>query len=463
MKQLSNKAKYSFGIGAIGKDAIVNLVVIYLMFYITDVLGLSPAFAGTLFFVARIWDAVNDPMMGMIIDNTRSKFGKFKVWTAIGTVVNMIVSIFLFMDFEMTTGQLYVYISVMYILWGMTYTIMDVAYWSWLPNLTSNPREREEVFVIPRFFASMAGLFVGTFGLVLIDFFDNVFGGTGDRQIGFTASAIGISILFLFTIGVTVFNVPDKTSKKETRKIKFKEIGKLLFKNDQLVAYIALLLTFNLAVQIIGGIVLYYFKYVTGSEQLFSLFNLMIIAEMTALLAFPKLTKFLSRTKAYILGISLFMIGLMIIFIGGFTAPQNVVFVLIGGFALKFGSGLSLGFTTVAIADVIDYGELKFGTRSDSIIVSSQTFLMKTAMAVAGLFTGVGLKLVGYVPGAVQSAETIAGIRIMMFAIPILCVLLSLVIFLKMYKLKGTYLTEMSTKLNKTKEQEMKLNNMAEV
>src|SRR5690625_4923661 len=104
MRQLSQKAKYSFGISAIGKDEIVNIVGVFLMFYITDILGLSPGFVGALFFIARLWDAINDPMMGMIVDNTHSRFGKFKYWTAIGTVMNAIVTILLFTNFGMSTS-----------------------------------------------------------------------------------------------------------------------------------------------------------------------------------------------------------------------------------------------------------------------------------------------------------------------------------------------------------------------
>ena len=88
-KHVSAREKYCFGIGAIGKDAIVNLVGAFLMLYFTDTLYLAPAFVGVLFFVARIWDAVNDPMMGMIVDNTRSRYGKFRIWLIIGTLAKI--------------------------------------------------------------------------------------------------------------------------------------------------------------------------------------------------------------------------------------------------------------------------------------------------------------------------------------------------------------------------------------
>ena len=142
-KYASTREKLCFGIGAIGKDAICNLVGAFLMLYFTDTLYLAPAFVGVLFFVARIWDAINDPMMGMIVDNTHTRFGKFRIWLVIGTLVNSVVFVLLFHSFHLSGTALYIYVSVMYILYGMTYTIMDVPYWSWLPNLTNDPHERE--------------------------------------------------------------------------------------------------------------------------------------------------------------------------------------------------------------------------------------------------------------------------------------------------------------------------------
>ncbi len=100
-KHVSTREKYCFGIGAIGKDAIVNLVGAFLMLYFTDTLYLAPAFVGVLFFVARIWDAVNDPVMGMIVDNTKSRYGKFRIWLIVGTLLNSVVFVLLFHSFQL--------------------------------------------------------------------------------------------------------------------------------------------------------------------------------------------------------------------------------------------------------------------------------------------------------------------------------------------------------------------------
>ena len=372
-KKVSAREKYAFGIGAIGKDAICNMVGSFLMLYFTDTLFLAPAFVGILFFAARIWDGFNDPMMGMIVDNTRSRFGKFRIWLIIGTLVNAVVFVLLFHTFNLQGTSLYIYVTVMYILYGMTYTIMDVPYWSWLPNLTNDPHERESVSVIPRFFASLAGFSVATFGLFAINWFnqraglDNLY-----AEHGFTMFAIMIAVIFIVTIGITVCNVKEEsTLDARAEKTSIRQALKLIVQNDQLRAFIGLLLTFNLATQIAKGFAVYYFKAVCGNEYLYSVFGLAILAEMLGLALFPAIAKRLSRQKVYTLACSLAAAGLLLLGVLGFIIPQSVAGVVISCAILFFGSGLSLGVTTCCMADVIDYGEVRFGVRNESVLCSA--------------------------------------------------------------------------------------------
>ena len=382
------------------------------------------------------------------MDNTHNHFGKFRTWLLVGTLINAVVFVALFNTFGLQGKSLYIYVSIAYILYGMTYTIMDVPYWSWLPNLTNDPHEREAVSVIPRFFASLAGFSIGVFGLSMIDGMDQLFG-NGDRTGGFRSVAVIIAVLFIFTIGVTIVNVKEKVTETASERTSFSQIKSILFGNKQLLAYIGLLLSFNLCMQIINGVIIYYFKYVAGREGLFSIFNVCILAEMGGLVIFPKIVKKLGREKMFAMACAFPIIGLIIIAVAGFTAPTNPFFIILGAGILKLGSGFELGVVTVSIADVIDYSELLFGTRNESIICSTQTFLMKSSQAVSGLLTGVGLAIVGYNATLPQQSDaTLNGIRIIMIAIPMIFAVLSYVIYAKCYKLKGKYLEEMIQKLN---------------
>ena len=156
--KLSAGRKLCFGVGALGKDLCYAMISTFLMIYFTDTVGLNPFFVGNLFLVARVWDAVNDPMMGFMVDNTRTRWGKFRPWILIGTLLNSAIMIFMFRDPGLEGFAQYAYFSVIYILWGMTYTVMDIPYWSMLPSLSSTQKERESMSVIPRIFASSAWL-----------------------------------------------------------------------------------------------------------------------------------------------------------------------------------------------------------------------------------------------------------------------------------------------------------------
>lgn len=448
MNKLTFREKYSYGIGALGKDLAYAIVATYLMVYFTDAVGLNPAFVGTLFLIARLWDMVNDPAMGMIVDNTRSKFGKFRPWIFIGTILNAIVIIFLFRKPDLEGLPLYVYFSIMYILWGMTYTIMDIPFWSMIPALTNDKEEREKVSVIPRIFASTAWLIMGTFGLSIISIL-----GKGDTVKGYSVFAIVIAVVFIITSIITCMNVKEKVEvSKNTEKVTFKQTINIIKNNDQLVAFIGIVLFMNLVMQISGTMSIYYFTYVIGKESLFSVYQAFAgMAEISGLVLLPILTKKIGREDVFRLGSILPIGGFLLLFVAGIFAPQNAAFIAIAGIVLKLGSGFLLGSTTVMLADVVDYGEYKLGTRNESIVFSAQTLLVKGASAVAGWLVGVGLSLVGYVAGEAQNATTILGMKVIMIWIPIVCAIVMYFVYKSKYKINGKFHDEMLEELKKRK------------
>ncbi len=404
------------------------------------------------FFLAKFWDAVNDLGMGMIVDNTSTKWGKFRPWLAIGTIINAVVLVCLFTNWDLSGIPLYIFASIMYVVWGMTYTIMDIPYWSMLPNLTSDPQERDRIAVIPRIFASIGGsLLIGGFGLQIMDFL-----GKGNAQAGFTRFAWLIAIVFIITVGITVLNVKsaDRVETKKQEKTSFKETIQVIRKNDQLLVAIAVILTFNFAMNCISGVQTYYFIYVAGDKGLFSIFTMFAgFAEIFGLIIFPKLAKHISKKQVYALASGIPVIGLIILFVTGIIAPQNYFLTAIAGICVKLGSGLQLGTVTVVLADVVDYGEYKLGTRNESVIFSIQTLLVKFASAIGALFTGFALDITGYVPDAVQSVSTLNGMRIIMIALPIIFVILSFIIYKKYYKLNTSYMSRIMNILSLRKQE----------
>lgn len=454
---LSFKEKYSFGFGALGKDLCYAIVSSYLMIYFTDSIGLTPAFVGGLFLVARLWDALNDPMMGMVVDNTRSRWGKFRPWILIGTIINAGVLVFLFKKPSGLEGMsLNLYYSAMYILWGMSYTVMDIPYWSMLPSLSKTKEERDQMSVIPRIFASSAWLIVGTFGLAIVNIL-----GKGNTTKGYEYFALVIAVIFVITSIITVVNVKDSSSQitsdnnKKQEKTSIKKAFKIIKENDQLMVFIGVVLAYNLFAQLSGGASIYYFKYVTGNENLYPVYTAFAsLAEIGGLMFFPIISKNMSKKGVFRLACYLPAVGLVMLLLSGIFAPANAILVAVSGIIVKLGSGFTLGATTVMLADVIDYGEVRFGSRNESILASFQTLLVKTASAISGWLIGVGLTIVGYVPNVTQTAGTILGLRMLMIAIPSIITVLGFVIYSKGYKLHGEYQENIVKELNNIRSRE---------
>ena len=434
--KLTFREKYSYGIGAFGKDLVYAFVATYLMMFFTDEVGISSVFVGGLFFVSRFWDAINDPIMGSLVDNTNTKWGKFRPWILIGTLINAVVLIFLFINpTKFLSGKMvYVYCSVAYILWGMTYTIMDIPYWSMIPSFTSDAKERDKMSVIPRIFATIGGSTVNTFGLMLIGIL-----GVGSNSLGYFRLGLGISIVFVISTIITVCNVKEVNTVKNQEKISLKEVFEILFKNDQLLVIIASVIIYQVALFLVAGFSLYFFKYAIQNEGLYAIFTgLSTVVQVCALMIFPKLVSKLSRKIVYILACVLPIIGFVSMFFIS-SISTNIVLLCIAGGIYNLGFAFSSASTTVMLCDAVDYGEYKVGKRSESIVFSMQTFIVKFSTAFSGLIVGIGLNLINYVPNATQTAQTILGMKIIMFVIPSILMMGCLVVYLKYYKLNGEY------------------------
>ena len=442
--KVPKRVKYTFAFGALGKDLIYGMIATFSMLYFTDVLNISPLFIGGMFFAAKLWDAFNDLFMGMIIDNTHSRWGKFVPWLVSGTLLNAVVFVVMFTDFGLSGTGLLIFVTVIYILWGMTYTVMDIPYWSIIPNLTSDPQEREKISVLPRIFASIGNsLIIAGFGVTIIS-------ALGGGQLAYNRFAWIIAVVFVVTVAVTVINLPKiRVSPKNKEKVTFKRIIRIIFKNDQLRWAVAFILLYNIGLQLIAGTAVYYFSYVCNNAHMLTPFMISAsVAEVIGLIVFPKITKFLSRKKAFFLSCFLPLLGLTLLLIVGFVNPQNIILTVAAGIILKAGTGLELGCATVFLADVVDYGEYKLGTRNEGVVFSLQTLIVKLTSAFTALGIGAALDLTGYIPNTVQSMLTQNSIRVFMCVIPAVGMLCAYFVYRYKYKLNDEYMRKVTTAIN---------------
>ena len=447
--KLTNKEKISYGCGAVGKDMVYSIVSGYLLYYYNTVLGISATFIGILFMAARIFDAFNDPFMGILVEKTNTKMGKFRPWLLIGTLTNAVILVLMYMVPKGMEGTgLLVYVSAAYLLWGVTYTIMDIPFWSMIPAITQTGKDRESLSVIGRSCASVGFAVPTVLTMVIVP----VLGGGSERR-GFAVFAMIIAAFFLIAESVTVLNVKEKVRVKQET-VSVSEMIRALFKNDQALIVVTAIIVFNASLYLTQQLAIYFFKYDIGNAELVSLFGAVgggvQIVSMMLLPLFRK--KF--ETKDILKGaIGITIAGYLFMFLLGTLHMNNIVLLCLAAMIIFFGFGLATVLTTIFLADTVDYGEWKNGQRSESVIFSLQTFVVKLASAVSALIAGVGLDVIRLdQETAVQSAYTTTGLRILMLGFPMAGLVISILFFTRKYKLDETMLKKITEELKHRKE-----------
>ncbi len=177
-KRLSGLEKFAYGIGAVGKDMVYMLSASYVLYYFQDIMGVSAIAMGIILLVARVFDAFNDPIMGVIVAKTKTRWGKFRPWLLIGTVTNAVILVVMFSAPPSLDGKgLVAYAAVTYILWGITYTMMDIPYWSMVPAFTESGKERENLSALARSCAGVGSAIVTIITVMAVSFLGNALAG----------------------------------------------------------------------------------------------------------------------------------------------------------------------------------------------------------------------------------------------------------------------------------------------
>ena len=453
---LSNKQKISYGLGAVGKDMVYALSANYVMFYYQDTLGISATFVGLILMIARIFDALNDPFMGILVAKTRTRWGRFRPWLFTGTVLNAVV---LYALFAAPTGgsvnTLMVYFSVTYILWGVTYTMMDIPYWSMIPAVTDTPRDRENLSVIGRTCAGVGSALISMLTMMAV----GIFGG-GNDLIGFRYVALVVSVVFVITEVICCLFMKERKGER-MQVAGVREMFRSLFSNDQALTVVGTIVLINMSLYLTSNFVIYFFKYDFGGDGWrgnYTLFSTVggAFQILGMMVLYPVLRKKkLANEKIFMIAISMAICGyavLLILCMTGFT--HNLVALCVPGAVVFAANGVLSVLTTVFLAGSVDYGEMKTGRREESVIFSMQTFVVKAASGVAVFLTGIGLDLIGLVGNtddeaavAVQSASTLTGLRLLMTVLPMIGLIIAIVFFRRKFRLTDAYSMEITEKL----------------
>ena len=452
MNKISLREKLGYGVGAIGLDLSYGMFYSYLSIFLTNALGISPAFLLIITPVARLWDGINDPMMGMIVDRTKTKMGKYRPWIITGATINAVVLCLLFNNpgFAAGSAGLYVYAAVLYVLWGMTNTLADIPFWSMVPSFASEEKDRNLVSTIARAFSGLGQGIISIFTPVAVAYFGGVAGSKLDAMTSDTLSKGFGKWSLIASAGLILFAAISVLSTKERRivvnndKFSFKGAINVIKQNDQLLVFMLFAMISNAGFYMTSGISSYYFTSVLGDLTLQSKFNLMgTVGSVLAILVVPVCSKFMNNRSIYKLSLSMAAAGYIGMAIMGYLIPGNVTLLGVCYILTSLGTGSMFVNQTVMLADCVDYGEYKTGSRNQSLTFSMKGFLQKMAYTIQAIIMYATFTVTGYDGEAVvQTAQAQSAISFLMFIVPPAMMIISLIIFSKKYKIYGDFKQE---------------------
>ncbi|MGD7731892.1 glycoside-pentoside-hexuronide (GPH):cation symporter [Propionibacteriaceae bacterium G57] len=430
---------FSYGIGTLGRDMLAAMVSTYLLFYITEVRlvsGVHLAAITVVMVFMRIFDALNDPFMGMVVDNTRTRWGKFKPWQALGAVLWAVAGVGMFTGWDAQGWAFVAVFFLVYLAYEVSYTINDISYWGMLPSLSRDQAERARIGSVARISASI-GLFAVVVGIVP---------GTHwlERQLGSaqaawtTAAVIAAGMMLLFQVA-PLLGARERVH-VVTGNTTLRQLWRAIVRNDQLMWTTLGMVLFFTGYGTTASIAIYFFKYVFGDLHAYTVFAAVLgVTQVVALALFPLVSKVAGRFTIHAWATAMIAVG----YLGFLAAGRNLALVLAAAVLMFAGQAAVQLLMVMFIADSVEYGQWKLGRRNESITFALQPFIYKSSgglstgiVGAALLLAGIGRSASDPETGPVVIDEGPAWIlRVAMIIVPLALVVASWVVLRARYRL----------------------------
>ena len=389
-KQVGWRERVSYGLSDTASNLIFQMITIYLMFFYTDVYGISASAVATLFLVTRILDAFADPLMGIIIDKTNSKWGKSRpyfLWLGVPFAIIAIMT-FYTPDIGYTGKIVYAYIT--YTLLGIIYSGINIPITSILPSMTSNPQERTELASIRMMFAFVGILIVSVGTLPMVKLL-----GGGDQQKGFFLTMILFAVIGGVLFVNTFVNVKERVVSSHDKPLPLRESMKAIKGN---LPWFLLLISGFIQMTIMTmsmQTTVYFWTYNMKRPDLIAVMMSLSIVALLTLSISSLVAKKIGKRNTIITGSSIMIVGYIIAIFG--SNDHSIPLILTGMIIASLGQGLTMSMAFAMIADTVDYGEWKSGVRAQGLLSAAVSFGAKIGMGVGGALSATMLSLGAYV------------------------------------------------------------------
>jgi GPH family glycoside/pentoside/hexuronide:cation symporter len=410
-QKLSVAEKMGYGVGDMAANFIFQTMVMFQLAFYTDTFGISAAAAGTLLVVVRVWDAVFDPMMGVIADKTRTRWGKFRPWVLWTAVPFGIMGFLTFVTPDLSPAGKLAYAYITYIVLMMVYSANNLPYSALGGVMSGDPAERTSISSYRFVFAMASQLIIQGLALPMVNYF-----GQGDSARGYQWTMAIFSVLavifFFITFATTRERIQPAPDQKATIGQHFRDLGS---NRPWLVMFVLTLVLFvTLAMR--GSTVLYYFRYFVGREDLFSIFNVAgtgatiigVMLSKSVAVRFGKRDVFKWALGGTALLTAVFY----------FLPPEATTLMIVTEALRQFVYGFSIPLLWAMMGDVADFSEWRNRRRATGIVFSAIVFALKAGLGFGGAIAGFVLAGYGYVPNVAQTESALRGIVLMMSLFP---------------------------------------------
>ena len=447
MKSQNERNRVFFGLGTIGRDMFYSFEANTILYFLSDVLSLPlwvfAAVSMTLS-VLRILDALNDPITGLVIDNIRSPWGKFKPAILAGGVLSTVFFLMLFGNIGRGWSFIVVF-AVSYLLWDITFGVNDIGYWTLLPAMTQDQTQRERCGAFARICANV-GMYIV---MVAWEPVTSALGNT--PKVWFCCAAV-IAAVYLLGLLFPLLGVKEKRAAPEQQEATtLKQMWRALAGNDQLMWTTLAMGLFMVGYCTTTGFAIYYMKYVFGDQGLYAVLVAVVgVTQLAALAVYPAVARHFNRRQLYTLATGLVVAGYVIFFF----AELSLVLIVLAAVLVFIGQAFIQTLMLMFLADTVEYGQWKLKKRNESVTFSIQPLVNKIGGALSTGFISLTLMLSGIKTGE-QTADVIGSggkliVKLAMFVIPLLFIIAGYVIYRKKYKISEEFYRSMLAELEKT-------------
>lgn len=430
--KIKMREKLSFAMANFGNIPIMTLINGYLLIFYTNICGLSPAACATLFLIARFLDAINDPLVGFIIDHLPTrKMGHFRPTLILGTILCSVNFLLLWFGPMLSTSGKLAIAYVSYILLGVLFPVMDISLNSLLPVMTEDMKERNSLSTIKGLAYVIGALVIGVAAPLIL-------GDTSNKQGYINLVLIMTAVIFFFSI-IGTMGVKERVKPQMENSYSVKELFKILSQKPVYITFLAVLL-YSIGSNIVNAANTYFYTYIFEDLTLASIITLITcVAVFPATMVIGNLIGRFGKKKMYAIGLALAGLAPIIRLLDVRSIPLLIVSVLIAGIGAGFAAPLNYGIQ----ADNTDYIEVSMGIRAEGAVASLSSFVSKCAMGIGGAIPGYLLQLAGFdSKAAVQNDNVINVIVLCVLILPAIVNVVAIVIFSKGYPITKEKLNE---------------------